>query len=142
MKKQNDFFNLGEGFSPEHDQLVFEAEAYFKKQFNVSKVSYEVPLIARNNFIVGYVDLLIETTYKSKIDKCNYAGCSLVVEVKPTIGSFGALLRQLNTYKLHLNRINKPEICVYSNDTRFSAQLESQGYIQYFKGKKLPKKKA
>lgn len=125
--KPNDFTNkLGEGSSPEHDKLVFEAEAYFRKLFKVVEVSYEVP-IASSGFITGYVDLYIVTS----------EGKRFVVEFKPTIDSFGALLRQLNTYKLHKDLIDSKNrhavfiFCVYTHDQQYAAQIESQGYACY-----------
>lgn len=124
--KPNDFINkLGEGCSPEHDKLVFEAEAYFRKNFKVGSVSYEVPVGDR--FIIGYVDLYIVT-----LD-----GKRFIVEVKPVIESFGALLRQLNTYKLHKDLIDFKHrhdvftFCVYTHDQRYATQIESQGYVCY-----------
>lgn len=125
--KANDFINkLGEGFSPEHDKLVFEAEVYFRKIFKVLEVSYEVP-VSSNGFIIGYVDLYIVTADYKRI----------VVEVKPTVDSFGALLRQLNTYKLHKDLIDpkyRHEVYtfyVYTHDQQYAVQIESQGYTCY-----------
>lgn len=127
MKASNFSTGLGDGSSPEHDKLVFEAEQYFRKLFDVREVRYEIPLEARSGFIIGYIDLYVTTT----------DGKQLVVEVKPAIDSFGALLRQLNTYKLHKARIDFDRrhdvftFCIYTHDQQYAAQIESQGYICY-----------
>lgn len=71
-----------------------------------------------------------------------------VVEVKPIINSFGALLRQLNTYKSHIERrrvdiSHKHEVfifCVYTHDQQYATQIESQGYVCYPKAIKKKSK--
>ena len=148
MKNKNDFaINLGEGFSPEHDELVFEAEAYFKKNFKVNDVKYELPVEAKNKFIIGYIDLIIIVEeeikgideFGKKVKWRKYK--KYAIEVKPAINSFGALLRQLNTYKLQY-ALRDYELCVYSNDKRYMVQLESQGYKQFPTALKTKAKKS
>lgn len=129
--KANDSISskFNDGCTPEHDALVFEAEAYFRKIFKVTKVSYEVPVLAGNGFVVGYIDILVE------VDYFKYA-----VEVKPAINSFGALIRQLNTYSLNGRRLGNPVFCVYTHDQEYTAQIESQGYVCYPKPTKKKSK--
>ena len=47
-----------------------------------------------------------------------------LIEVKPYIDSFGAVMRQLNSYKT-FSRVHV--ICLFTLDTRFDKQFESQG---------------
>lgn len=126
---------LSDGHSPEHDALVFEAEAYFRKIFKVVKVSYEVPIADRgSSYIVGYVDLCVEVEV---IYEDEYSLRCYAVEVKPKIDSFGALLRQLNTYKHNVRRLGSDQVrgevvfCVYTHDQKYAPQIESQGYVCY-----------
>jgi len=61
-------------------------------------------------------------------------GCNCLIEVKPYIDSFGAVLRQINSYKRFYNqRIYvgnhryDTKFCLFTFDTRFDKQFESQG---------------
>ena len=67
-------------------------------------------------------------------------GCNCLIEVKPYIDSFGAVLRQINSYKRFYNkrtRLGKTgasnywntKFCLFTFDKRFDKQFESQGII-------------
>lgn len=61
--------------------------------------------------------------YNFKLDE-PYKPIKIVIEVKPYIDSFGAVLRQLNTYKIH-----RPgyDFYLFTIDERFKEAFESQG---------------
>lgn len=71
--------------------------------------------------------------YGNKYVGENY-GCNCLIEVKPYIDSFGAVLRQINSYKrfynkrtiLHEKRVNTT-FCLFTFDKRFDKQFASQG---------------
>lgn len=63
-------------------------------------------------------------------------GCNCLIEVKPYIDSFGAVLRQINSYKRFYNKhtlLNRKryntKFCLFTFDKRFDKQFESQGII-------------
>ena len=49
-----------------------------------------------------------------------------VIEVKPKIESFGAVLRQVNSYKKFMKNANN-HYYIFTLDSRFDSQFESQG---------------
>lgn len=74
--------------------------------------------------------------YGLKYTREDYA-CNCLIEVKPYIDSFGAVLRQINSYKRFYNKrislskrgwINT-KFCLFTFDKRFDKQFESQGII-------------
>jgi len=65
-------------------------------------------------------------------------GCNCLIEVKPYIDSFGAVLRQINSYKRFYNKRTylgkssnywNTKFCLFTFDKRFDKQFESQGII-------------
>lgn len=101
------------------------------------KITSEVPINARNKFIVGYADILIKSpAYSvSRIAPMfdftwhgDFAKNDKLIEIKPTIRSFGETLRQLRTYKNYLPRT---DIYLLTKDVGFKDAFENQG-IQVF----------
>jgi hypothetical protein len=109
------------------------------KSIPALKIKTEVPLSARNGFLVGYLDVLLETPetedviYKIKevvISNLKYELLQtisinkneLAIEVKPYVESFGKTQRQLNTYREYF----KGKIMLYTDDMRFKSVFESQ----------------
>ena len=69
-----------------------------------------------------------ESVYKwalenEKLYKFQKEYLSILIEVKPYIDSFGAVLRQIKSYE---NFTNKRYYCIFTLDDRFDAQFESQ----------------
>ena len=91
------------------------------------RVLSEVPIMSSRTFIAGYADLKITGRYE-----CESAPChrdifrSHVIEVKPKIESFGAVLRQINSYKKFMDNVNN-HYYIFTLDSRFDSQFESQG---------------
>jgi hypothetical protein len=99
----------------------------------------EVPLKAKNGFLIGFLDILLSCPHtKENFILSEYASndykheLTLIVtayenkigiEVKPTIPSFGQTLRQLNTYREYFT--GKLMLC--TADLRFKDAFESQG---------------
>jgi len=114
----------------------------------IHKVESEVPIKADNGFIIGYADLIIKPTPNKGVeqryenpefefwktpflrDGNRFVYCRIerefpkLIEVKPYIDSFGAVLRQLNTYKTY-----RPyhDFYLFTMDDRFKDAFESQG---------------
>ena len=114
--------------------------------FKDIQVKSEVPIYCNKNFIGGYADLIYygiydlrevyrddKTEENSVVQRCNK-----LIEVKPYIDSFGAVLRQINSYRemidkaraydssSYLNAYHIDEYCIFTIDDRFDAQFESQ----------------
>lgn len=114
--------------TPRHDEIVLNllTKESVKKvygQFGVEIVDIdriglctEQPILTSNRFIVGYWDVVYY----------NQIGPSIYTEVKPTIDSFGKVIRQINTYKTYTNHYNN-YIILCTEDTRFKSAFESQG---------------
>ena len=139
--------------------LTFEKE--FVKESSVTKDYYslkdikvesEVPIYSNVNFTGGYPDIIYfgiyDVKYRYPEDKSYHNYDSVVksknklIEVKPYIDSFGAVLRQIKTYKKfieearstnyraprqYLNNFSIDEYCIFTLDDRFDKQFESQG---------------
>ena len=119
-----------------NDQILM----YHKEKTNFDKnhkssisLESEVPLMARNGFLVGYWDLVISPFLGSlrtdhfffEWDK-SFDIPKLYVEVKSKIDSFGATLRQLRTYQEYeRNAIGNTYL--FTSDLRFKEAFESQG---------------
>ena len=76
------------------------------KEGTFFKIQSEVPLQAQNGFINGYADLIIRKENIKNVEQIygnrymyDYSWFSCLIEIKPYIDSFGAVLRQLNSYK-------------------------------------------
>lgn len=125
------------GFNPSFlDKDEFES---------VVKIESEVPIVSGyNRFIIGYWDVVVTIedlfllpegiwVYKERgniqathVDK--HPKFRIFIEVKPTIRSFGETLRQLNTHREYVNIDSKyTHVCLYTNDTTFKREFESQG---------------
>lgn len=84
-------------------------------------ITSEKPLMSSNTFVGGYADLFITPTIN-----CKYAHFEIIIEVKPFIDSFGAVLRQIRTYG-QFSRIGHRNLFLFTLDNRFDEQFESQG---------------
>ena len=138
--------------------LTFEKE--FMEEDSISKDYYsfknieiesEVPIYSNTNFTGGYADIIYfgiyDVEYKYPEDKSHFNRINTVksknklIEVKPYIDSFGAVLRQIKTYRKFIEeahstnyhnpcRLNKfviDEYCIFTLDDRFDKQFKSQG---------------
>ena len=85
----------------------------------------EVPIMSSPTFIAGYADLKITGKYVSEIGGYRYF-INHVIEVKPKIESFGAVLRQVNSYKKFMKNQDN-QYYIFTLDSRFDSQFESQG---------------
>ena len=126
-----------------HKKDYWENDLYYTLK-NI-KVITEVPIYANKNFIGGYADLIYRGFYdvhtilkNGDDDGVHETFESKLIEVKPYIDSFGAVLRQINSYKTmieeatqynNLSRLNTriEEYYIFTLDDRFDAQFESQG---------------
>ena len=89
-----------------------------------TRVLSEVPIMSSPTFIAGYADLKITGRYVDKFK--DTIRINHVIEVKPKIESFGAVLRQVNSYKKFINNSNY-HYDIFTLDSRFDSQFESQG---------------
>jgi hypothetical protein len=114
--------------TPQHDGMVIELLNRNKMKsiysildckidFKYVEILSEVPIKTHNNFIVGYWDIKYQN---------HNIGESIFIEVKPTIDSFGKVLRQLNTYRNYEN-IHGCFVVLYTTDIKFKDAFESQG---------------
>lgn len=90
-------------------------------------VESEVPIMSSKTFIAGYGDLVIYAAYKLKYndkEEVHHNVNSCLIEVKPYVDSFGAVLRQIKSYR-KFSHYNK--YVLFSLDNRFDTQFESQG---------------
>ena len=122
-------------FLIQKDIQNFELEPFMK-------ISYEIPIVGYNKFIVGYWDIIVSfpTEPTIKIDgfttRAHYIKKfpKILIEAKPYIDSFGAVIRQINTYKQYLGSVcndawdsqEYPIVCLLTPDIRFKEQFESQ----------------
>ncbi len=113
--------------TPKHDELVLILlnKDYCKSKIttlaNVNNAKFiiesEVPILTSNRFIIGYWDLVVtEVGWMPKA----------YIECEPYIESFGATLRQLNTYKEFLDRDGCDKVYLFTPDLRFKDAFESQ----------------
>ena len=104
------------------DNVIKPGETYSLKDISVLS---EVPIMSSPTFIAGYVDLKITGKYVSEIGGYRYF-INHVIEVKPKIESFGAVLRQVNSYKKFMKNQDN-QYYIFTLDSRFDSQFESQG---------------
>lgn len=81
-----------------------------------------------NNFVIGFWDVSIsfDMLISTQIFSCESRKPLIYkIEVKPKIDSFGATLRQINLYKEFTK--GSYETILFTPDTRFDSQFESQG---------------
>ena len=91
-----------------------------------TRVLSEVPIMSSPTFIAGYADLKITGRYECEFVTYRDMFINHVIEVKPKIESFGAVLRQINSYKKFMNNVNN-KYYIFTLDSRFDSQFESQG---------------
>ena len=91
-----------------------------------TRVLSEVPIMSSPTFIAGYADLQITGRYVCEDLAWRDIYRNYVIEVKPKIESFGAVLRQVNSYKRFINSSNN-HYYIFTLDSRFDSQFESQG---------------
>ena len=96
-----------------------------KYSLSETRVLSDVPIMSSPTFIAGYADLKITGKYVSEIGGYRYF-INHVIEVKPKIESFGAVLRQVNSYKKFMKNANN-HYYIFTLDSRFDSQFESQG---------------
>ena len=96
-----------------------------EKKYSLTEtiVSSEVPIMSSPTFIAGYADLKITGRYDYCYDNIRKYH---IIEVKPKIESFGAVLRQINSYKKFINNMHT-QYYIFTLDSRFDSQFESQG---------------
>ena len=104
------------------DNVIKPGETYSLADISVLS---EVPIMSSPTFIAGYADLKITGKYVSEIGGYRYF-INHVIEVKPKIESFGAVLRQINSYKKFMNNVDN-HYYIFTLDSRFDSQFESQG---------------
>jgi hypothetical protein len=115
-------------------------------------IAHEEPIVqAYNKFIVGYWDIVVRvhrdlqvvcsngsrynTYYDGNIRWTSNYGEQCIeelipkfyIEVKPTIESYGAVIRQLKTYQNYLPKGEFNEVCLLTPDTRFDEAFKQQG---------------
>ncbi len=94
-------------------------------EFHPGGKTWEVPItVGQNNYVVGFIDLRVETKFVLPGQRETHYGPDLNFEVKTSIPSLGELLRQINTYRAHCT--GRQTFIVVAPDDRFAAQLESQ----------------
>ena len=106
--------------------------------FNTSEVKSEFPVMSSPTFLAGYVDIVIIGKYaltkedwsrlkKTRVVKSSWCDTKIehYIEVKPYIDSFGAVLRQINSYKRF--KSDNGEWYLFTLDNRFDSHFESQG---------------
>lgn len=85
-------------------------------------IESELPIMSSSTFIAGYVDVAVLIKYGE------YKPIAHLIEVKPTIDSFGAVLRQIKSYhKFGQKSFMDVKCYLFTLDNRFDAQFKSQG---------------
>lgn len=94
----------------------------------------ELPIMSSKTFLAGYIDLAIIGNYLINDSQCAPYFYSVyhMIEIKPRIDSFGAVLRQINSYKQfrsnqHIKNCYDAGYYLFTLDSRFDSQFESQG---------------
>lgn len=121
-------------------EQYIQAKNYMESHFRDLKIMSEVPIITHNKFIVGYWDIVInleQIIYRTtdfyfwrgeeKDRSYDFRNDTIFIEVKPTIKSFGATLRQLKTYIQYLPFNNKNDVYLFTTDTQFKNAFKTQG---------------
>jgi hypothetical protein len=127
--------------TPKHDELVLMLlnRSYsvnkFKDFFDgISDIKSEIPITTKNNFIVGYWDVIIygfSNYVESDTGRKGTYGVTLYIECKPSVNSLGKTMRQINTYieynyGLQMKRDYNIAI-LFTPDIRYKDAFESQG---------------
>ena len=95
----------------------------------------ELPVMSSKTFLAGYIDLAIIGNYLINGSECKtpyFYSVYHMIEIKPRIDSFGAVLRQINSYKQfrsnqHIKNGYDAGYYLFTLDSRFDNQFESQG---------------
>ena len=95
----------------------------------------ELPIMSSKTFLAGYIDLAIIGNYPINDSECEtpyFYSVYHMIEIKPRIDSFGAVLRQINSYKQfrsnqHIKNYYDAGYYLFTLDSRFDNQFESQG---------------
>lgn len=146
LKPQHDYWHSGGGLIEVYsiDKASIESrwkeliEKYHKGQVALKKrsikVRSEIPIMTGRDFLVGYWDIVIELkdpvtdegpfSFYFKSDAIFKK--KIYIEVKPTIDSFGATLRQIRTYQEYCKE-SKGKTYLFTDDLRFKDAFESQG---------------
>ena len=115
-------------------------------KFIENEILTEVPLKSSNQYIGGYIDMLVNQKYqlhKTEWENLPLINVSHIIEIKPKINSFGEVVRQINKYKeyVHMRQTNyngySPRLntkisgdndyyYLFTMDDRFDTQFESQ----------------
>jgi hypothetical protein len=114
------------------DTMQFYRDDYSFVDFEIKS---EIPLKSNTNFIGGYADIILFALYE---DSEGYQRqYNVLIEIKPYIGSFGEVLRQIKSYENFVETtksyrgqlLNVPisHYCLFTLDSRFDAQFENQG---------------
>lgn len=119
--------------SPEHDIMVLQLlnKNYIREKLALCgdddriEITSEYPLVARNGFINGFVDIVV-------IEYSDYNRRCFIIECKPKITSFGETLRQIRAYQEFIKSnpmrgAMKYLFYLYTSDTIYKAAFESQG---------------
>ena len=129
------------------EKLIRSISKIDLKDLKIESPILEYPVISKNNtskFIVGYVDCMLNFSYKTGKfipEKTIYKNevtekyveqesfVQLCIEIKTKIEGFGDVLRQINTYKEYLS--HRTVFAIASEDDRYKSQFESQGIKFY-----------
>ena len=134
--------------TPNHDALVlwfmdnwkqlisFTDEEKFKERcvylFDDVEIKSEYPVMSSPTFLAGYIDIALFGRYiaspEIKYPPFNNLSINHYIEVKPYVDSFGAVLRQINSYKRFLgcsHRVSS-KYYLFTLDDRFDSQFETQ----------------
>lgn len=141
--KENQFFFDSPDFTPDHDRITLALHRQYKSIIErlfqeMGPESMDIWELVLEPSLPGYPILFPDaiagvTLYhpKREVDR------AVVFEVKPRIGSFGSLIRQLRLYKdridsngwlLDSDRFYNPLVCVITNDDRYDETLQEQGF--------------
>lgn len=129
----------GDLSTPQHDELILqllykqnakklmyicypyvflEYDSYDEIEDSRITVGSEVPICIKNDFIIGYIDIVISYSMPDRLP------INLCIEVKPKIKSFGNTLRQLKTYQTY----RPSNFLIYTPDTTFEEAFKTQGF--------------
>ena len=94
----------------------------------------EVPLKNKQDYIAGFVDCVIEGPRVGITDEDPYGErTNLYLEVKSHVESFGSIVRELQFYKFHLDRLPcikiKKEVGLVAPPLPYADRIREQGFI-------------
>lgn len=101
------------------------AEHFFEEEFKGCRLSRSTVVDWVHGDYDVYLSLEIGSSYIVGKEKHELYQ-SVLVEVKPYIDSFGAVLRQIKSY---MSFSDYNVYCLFTSDNRFDSQFESQGII-------------